>query len=366
MRENAERLFNDHWKPFEAPFWSIEEKQGRYKKARIEFFLANFIAGQIAGEVNLSKLFSEYKAFLKRRKFADVRAELQELARYGAIYRELVERSADNPLGRFSRRLLPWDVTTVFPLVLRLWSDETIEDSEKSVCLDFLLSFVVRRAICGLTNKNYNKLFLSAVAHLDQHGWSAEKLVGFLSAQKSDIGRLPRDEEFEQRWIATPIYTSLQPARARAILEEIELAKRGRFHETTTLAPQLTVEHVLPREWAAHWPMPDGTAPSPFKILSAIVTFAEDDSMDGRIVRRERLKETIGNLPLLTQPLNSSISNGPYAGKRTALQDHSLLVLNREITQYEDWNEDRILDRSRSLFPFARTIWAVPTAESGV
>ena len=49
--EKAEQLFATHWKPFEDPFWSLEEKQGRYKKPRIEFFLANFISGQIAGDV---------------------------------------------------------------------------------------------------------------------------------------------------------------------------------------------------------------------------------------------------------------------------------------------------------------------------
>lgn len=65
----AERLFATHWKSFEDPFWNVEEKQGRYKKPRIEFFLANFIAGQIGGEVNLTKLFSEYKAFVKSRQY---------------------------------------------------------------------------------------------------------------------------------------------------------------------------------------------------------------------------------------------------------------------------------------------------------
>jgi hypothetical protein len=88
-REKPEQLFSIHWQPFESDFWSVEEKQGRYKKPRIEFFFSNFIAGQIAGEVNLSKLFSEYKVFVRRRRYPTVAAELEELARYGEIYREL-------------------------------------------------------------------------------------------------------------------------------------------------------------------------------------------------------------------------------------------------------------------------------------
>jgi hypothetical protein len=72
-------------------FGVFEEKQGRYKKPRIEFFLANFIAGQISGEVNLSKLFSEYKAFINKKKYAAVETELHDVGGYGTNYREFVE-----------------------------------------------------------------------------------------------------------------------------------------------------------------------------------------------------------------------------------------------------------------------------------
>lgn len=374
--EKAEHLFAEHWKAFEDPFWSIEEKQGRYKKPRIEFFLSNFIAGNIAGEVNLSKLFSEYKAFLKPRKskehrYATVAAELQDLERFGAVYRELVERTTDSTLVSFSRRLQPWDVTTVYPLVMRLWASE-MEEPDKSAALEMLLSFIVRRAVCELTTKNYNKFFLAAIAHLDEKGWSAPNLAVFLLAQKSETGRFPRDDEFERRWLGSKAYVVLQPARARAVLQEIEVLKRTKFHETTTLAPSLTVEHVMPQQWAAHWPMADGSKSSSDQTLAALFNTVEDDTPVGRIVRRNRLMHSFGNLTLLTQPLNTSVSNGPYQdwlndkgksikGKRTALQDHSLLVMNREIAKNNAWDENTIQARGQSLFMLAKAIWVVPS-----
>src|SRR5262249_50112972 len=103
QKENPEKLFRTRWKPFEAVFWTEEEKQGRYKKPRIEFFLANFIAGQIAGEVNLTKLFSEYKSFINTKKYPKVAAEIQELVEYGSIYRELLERKSGSALAHFSQ-----------------------------------------------------------------------------------------------------------------------------------------------------------------------------------------------------------------------------------------------------------------------
>lgn len=375
--EKAEKLFASHWKAFEDPFWSVMEKQGRYTKPRIEFFLSNFIAGNIAGEVNLSKLFSEYKAFLKPRKnnqprYATVAAELQDLERFGKIYRELVERKATSALASFSRRLLPWDVTTVYPLVMRLWASE-MENEDKAVTLDMLLSFIVRRGVCELTTKNYNKFFLTVIAHLDENGWSADKIASFLLKQKSETGRFPRDDEFERKWLNSRTYSILQSTRARAVLQEIEVVKRTKFHETTTLAPSLTVEHVMPQQWQSHWPMADGSVPTSEQTLAALHNTLEDETPVGRIVKRNRLVQSFGNLTLLTQPLNTVVSNGPYEdwkngkgklqkGKRSALQDHSLLVMNREITVREKWDEGAIAERGESLFAVAKTIWKLPTA----
>jgi hypothetical protein len=362
-KEKAESLFAKHWALFERPFWSVPEKQGRYKKPRIEFFLSHYISGNIAGEVNLSKLFSEYKAFVKRRKYSNVASEIEELHRYGEIYLELIERSAATELVAFSRRLLPWDVTTIFPLVLRIWASLDMSVVEKAACLRTLLAFVVRRAICGLTTKNYNKLFLSAVAHLETNGWTEPELNRFVLAQTADSNRFPRDDEFRRKWMDFPIYSVLQPAKVRVVLEELELSRRNKFHETTSLVGGLTVEHVLPQSWSAAWPLQDGSSVSSSEMTAALYVVGEDDSRIGKIARRNRLKESIGNLTLLTQPLNSTVSNGPFATKRIALNDHSLLVLNREITSHETWDEDGIVKRSADLFESALKLWMLPNIE---
>jgi hypothetical protein len=347
---------------FEDPFWGFLEKQGRYKKQRIEFFLANYIAAQIAADVTITKLFSEYKSFLKVKKFPAVEAELKELARLGKIYRQIIERAPETSLGGFARRLAPWDVTTVFPLAMQIWSRSELADADKDRMLDSLISFIVRRAVCGLTPKNYNKLFQGAISDLNEKGWGSGALEDFLLRQTAESGRWPRDEEFERRWHSSPMYIQLQPARTRSILEELERSKRTRFHETAELKPGLTVEHVLPENWRSSWPL-NGEKPSDLHFSQAIWATSEDETIVGQIIRRNRLKHSIGNLTILTQPLNSSVSNGPYDAKRTALQSPqfgSLLVLNREITQHETWDEAVIEARSADLFTLARAIWRCP------
>ena len=366
-REHAEKLFEKYWKNFEDPFWTIMEKQGRYNKARIEFFLSNFIAGKVASEVTMSKLFSEYKAFVKAQSvwphggYPSVEAELQDIVAYGKLYRRLLERDGSDPLGHFSKLLHPWDVTTVYPLILRLWIEDELVEDEKIACLPILLSFIVRRAVCGLTTKNYNKFFLSVIRHLENKGFSRDNLATFLTGQTSASARFPTDKEFENSWTSKPMYgLRLTPLRVRAVLEAIERKKRQKFHETDELSEYLSVEHILPSYWDDHWPLPDGKPPTIAESIQAIYTTEGNDTRVGQIARRNRMLNTFGNLTILTKQLNSSVSNGPFSVKREALSEHSLLVLNREITKEVDWGEDQIDARGRKLFEVAKYLWSYP------
>lgn len=364
-RENAEQLFKRHWKPFEASFWSVMEKQGRYKKQRIEFFIANFIAGKMASDVTISKLFSEYKAFLRPPRnstvprYPSVAAEIQDLEAYGAIYRDIVERTSGSPLAVFSARLKPWDVTTINPLLMRLWASD-MDDGEKQSSLELLLSLIVRRAVCGLTSKNYNNLFLSVIADLEKKAWSYEHLRAYLLGLTSESGRFPQDAEFENAIASKPLYTMLGSAKVRAILSEIELAKRGKKQEDKSLPDTLTIEHILPQSWKSHWPMMGDTQPTAAEHTQAMFAVLEDDSAVGRIVKRDRIKQTLGNLTLVTQSFNSGVSNLSFDVKRQEFEDQSILMLTKDFVKKEKWDEDEIALRGRVLFDQARQIWGAP------
>jgi hypothetical protein len=199
---------------------------------------------------------------------------------------------------------------------------------------------------------------------LEANGFTKDNLSKFLTAQTSVSARMPTDTEFQSAWISAPVYgRRLTPLRVRAVLEAIERAKRQKFHETDQLSADLSVEHVLPSEWQKHWPLPaGGVSPTSAETLQAIFATEENDSRIGQIVRRNRLLNTFGNLTVLTKPLNSSISNGPYTAKREALNKHSLLVLNREITEQESWGEDEIEARGKKLFEVACDLWPYPNA----
>src|SRR5690606_6948669 len=68
---------------------------------------------------------------------------------------------------------------------------------------------------------------------------------------------------------------------------------------------------------------------------------------------------TFGNLTILTQALNSKLSNAEFSKKKTHFRN-SLLVLNKYFEGFETWDESAILGRGDDLFNVARSIWPVP------
>jgi hypothetical protein len=68
----------------------------------------------------------------------------------------------------------------------------------------------------------------------------------------------------------------------------------------------------------------------------------------------------MGNLTLLTQSLNSSVSNSAWAEKKEAILDASLLPISQRLRRYDTWNEESIAQRGKELLAEALKIWPGP------
>ncbi len=68
----------------------------------------------------------------------------------------------------------------------------------------------------------------------------------------------------------------------------------------------------------------------------------------------------MGNLTLLTQELNSAVSNGPFANKRPEIAKQSALRLNTYFQEVLTWDEAEILKRGEKLLEHAKRIWPRP------
>jgi hypothetical protein len=133
------------------------------------------------------------------------------------------------------------------------------------------------------------------------------------------------------------------------VLSAIEHARRVSNKTEAMLDPasKLTVEHVLPQKWEENWPLPP----------------SDELSVEEQAAIRNGLVHTLGNLTLTTGPMNSSLSNSAWAKKRTALPEHSLLLLNSELAKRDRWTEDELRERTDSMTDEIISIWKPPPTQ---
>jgi hypothetical protein len=359
--EEVDDLYRLYWQQYDEeiaepgaetddPFWKQPEQQGRLKRPRIDLFIFHYLTYQAERDINITHLFQEYREWWARgRKTRNVAEELATLQAYSRIFHDFFLPDPETRLGEFIARLRILDTTTVYPVLLFLLSKENgVPFGEVDGILTDLESFLVRRMVCGLTTKNYNRLFLSLLKRMR----AAERVDRMLVREEltsgtGDAVRWPDDKEFASRFLSVPAYTQLKPHRVSMILQAIERQLRTAKQENVRIVSKLAVEHVMPQGYRLEeYPFP----PAEESVLA-----------EERLARREALLHTFGNLTLVTTPLNSALGNASFARKQAEF-GHSVLRLNAYFREEPTgiWDEHGIFRRGLDLLFIAQGIWPHP------
>jgi Protein of unknown function (DUF1524) len=211
------------------------------------------------------------------------------------------------------------DNSTVYPLLLFLLSipQDQLAIAARDQILDDLESWLVRRLVCQLTNKNYNRFFVALLSKLKQSkdiSALPDIVRTELKRSKDVTTNWPDDNEFKRGWLTKPIYLKSRSERSAMILRALEERLRTPKNEAVVLPDKLTVEHLLPQKGkTVDYPYSE---PMPVELGETTERC------------RARMLHTIGNLTLLTTELNSSVGNGPFKAKSRAIADDSDLRLN--------------------------------------
>ncbi len=348
----VEDLYRKLWDPLDAPWWREPAPNARPTRPRVDHFLAHTLAAETGGKISMRELYAEYRDFAVPRgrpRFANVEDELELIEHYAPLYETLEGRIAgDTDLAWFGRKMSAWQTTTVYPVALQLGADGVSQSTRKSVT-KLLYSYIVRRALCGLTTKNLNNVFQGIALRFHQDGASIEGFRSFFDGRSGDSIRFPNDGELRAGILTGNAYAIAPQPRLVDILWELEIASRSNFAEKHERPAGLWVEHVMPQTWTEKWPFVDGDYVEPF-------------TDDPRSAARRSMVNSLGNLTLITGALNISAGNRGFDEKKDKFAEHTGLFLNKWFVSRDAWNEDDIRERGERLSDLAAQIW--PNLES--
>ncbi|SHM72572.1 DUF262 domain-containing protein [Rhizobacter sp. OV335] len=363
---DADDLYSNLWSQFEAPIWSESQTRGRLSRPRLEWFVQTAVQAQTSEEIDVGRLYAGYRRFVDSAAGLHAAgAQLTMLNRYGEQYKALVTGAGSTPISVFGRRIAVWDASPTHALALRVATSSMSPDEQLEIygCIE---SYLVRRAVCGLSRKNYNKVFAQQLKRLIDGELTTAAFRNALSSLSGEASRWPTDDEFRRQWIDGDAYPGrLDAAKLRAIFHRLETAMRT--EKTEELVPltldSLDIDHILPKSWYSHWALPDGTTALAFDAVNAQPLRFSSAAIDSRtqaILDREDALPRIGNLTLVHLGVNRSLQNYGFGKKRDALFEHSNLHLNRALMKRDTWDEAAIVARGEALFEFATTIWPGP------
>jgi len=360
-------LFDSLWKPFESDdFWREDQRRGRLKRPRLEWFIQTSLQAELGEEIDVGRLYFGYKNFAgDGQKAVSAAEQLRVLNLYSEHYRQLILGVGDAPIAQFGSRISAWDASTTHAIALLIAKSRCLAEEQRAM-FDDIVSYFVRRAVCGLTAKSYNKVFVQQLGQLAKGAPTFEALHSSLAKLDGDASRWPRDDEFRKSWLEAEIYPGrLDATRTKSILVELEGGMRSaRTEEAFVLGVEsLDVDHIMPVSWFEHWPLPDRTHATQSESQELSLAVFSDQPLSERqaaIRRRDVAKARLGNLTLLHYGVNRGLQHHAFDKKREALFANSNLHLNRRLMVMPAWDEDEIDRRGRGTFEAAKQIWRAP------
>lgn len=234
---------------------------------------------------------------------------------------------------------------TAIPLLtwLRTLPEAFLGADEHRDAVQAVESFTVRRMIAGSGwgTRNYGQIFVKVMsdAKAAPQGGVRDAIVAALHGSG-----WPTDDELRTAMLGNNFYGQNQK-RQRLVLGAIDSRLRADDPKQAPAAvdySKLQIEHVLPDKWEQHWPLDE--------TLDEIERIKAKDA-------RNLAKNRIGNLTLVTQHFNGSVSNLGWADKQPEFAKQSSILLNVGIAAVPRWGEASIEERGSALAAVAAKIW---------
>ena len=331
-----EKIFHEVWAPIEAVL-NDQRRVGRSGLGELTAFLRHYDAmqaGVLPAEKNIYARFRDEMKPLDDAKFV---AALHQIREYAALYDGLLrpDKGDDKTLRAALMRLNALDISVAYPFLLAVAArHQNGEVSTAQFCqiCETLENYLVRRFLIDAPTHYLNKMFAALAHNVD---WT--NLVASLQSVLVEK-QYPTDARVRESAPTRQLYDK-HNTRERIVMlfERINRHLHIGSDVVTVLDGTPTLEHILPQTLSSWWKTELGAG-------------ADD-------IARE-WKHTLGNLTLVTQSYNSSLSNDSFPEKRAKLVGHGLR-LNSDYfaADLQTWDAVSIRARADWLLEKVLEIW---------
>ena len=339
-----EKIFHEVWAPIEA-ILNDQRSVGRSGLGELTAFLRHYDAMQSGVLPAEKNIYARFRDEMKALDDAEFVVALHQIREFAALYEGLLrpDKGDDKTLRAALLRLNALDISVAYPFLLAVaarHAQQEISTAQFCAVCETLENYLVRRFLIDAPTSYLNKMFAALAQNVD---WT--NLVPSLRNVLVEK-QYPTDARIRQ--IApTRAFYDKHNTRERIVMlfERINRHLHIGSDVVTVLDGAPTLEHILPQTLTPWW--------------------KDELGEDADEIARE-WKHTLGNLTLVTQSYNSSLSNDSFPEKRAKLVGHGLR-LNSDYfaADLESWDATIIRERADWLTDKMLEIWpsfAPPTA----
>ncbi len=343
--QSQEKVFHGQWAVIEEKLRD-QRIVGRSRLGELTAFLRHYMAmhsGVLCSEEHVYARFRDRtrEQFSSEDAFA---AEIVRMRHFADLYDRLLRPETDPLLASRAAlaRLNVLEASTTFPFLLAAcdaYQGQQLPESQWLGVLQTLENYLVRRYLADETTSFLNRLFSNLWNQVREEAKKQDTDV--VTALKSYLAvrNYPSAARLRLRLMSRSLYdtSTLTRQRTTLVLETINRHLSQGTGGYTVLSGASTIEHILPQDPDEDW-------------LEAL-------GADVERIKREYL-HTLGNLTLVTQDWNSSLSNKSFTIKRQRLAGHALKINTDYFSQdIPEWDEDAICARCDWLIENVLTVW---------
>ena len=363
FNRNNEDEFERYWKPvFEGSeeckqYWDSEIVSGGSRNQLSNLFFSAFLNIKIHDPTykltndekikygKVERLFSSYKDFVERFYPNDKLSFVNEVMQAASLFSERfrpdeVDEALTEKTGfkRLNLMMFGMDFTTIIPYALNV-CQKVGDENERNRIFTVVESYLMRRLVCRSETRGYYKLFSDVL--LDDKYLTAKGLMDYIASKDGE----EKSESPEDVAIETAVRERQRTNKQNAsILYMLESLLRSNANATALMGfRKYTLEHILPRKWREKWEWPQ---------------------TEEACYNRDRMLQTLGNMAIIPDALNASVSNAAWPdklkgrdGKKGFKVCATGLATMDEYLKCPKWDEEEILKRADQLAKWINVQW---------